>query len=429
MDAWAQLRGNGDMTPTSKRQCQNCGAELRTTVVDLGQAPLSNAFVELANQASPDMRHPLHARVCDKCFLVQVENCVPPTEIFSHYAYFSSYSKSWLAHAKAYAEKMIDRFHLTTDDEVIEIASNDGYMLKNFVAKGIPVLGIEPAANIAETAIEKGVNTRIAFFGEQTARALKAEGHAPKLIAAKNVMAHVPDINDFVAGLAVLLEGDAVFTVEFPHLLNLLNDVQFDTIYHEHFTYLSLLAVENILENHGLRVFDVEEVPTHGGSLRVFICTRNASHAECPGVNTIRDKERAANLHKLAGYQGFEQKVKKVRDDLLAFLVKAKQHGKRVAAYGAAAKGNTLLNYCGIGTNMVAYVVDLNPVKQNTLLPGSRIPVYPVERLHDDPVDYILILPWNLRTEIIEQLTPLQADHKFQYVTAIPELRVTTAAV
>ena len=300
MDALTQIHGDAGMTQTTKPQCQNCGADLRTTLVDLGQAPLSNAFVDPAKQGAPDRRYPLHARVCDKCFLVQVENCVPPSDIFSDYAYFSSYSKSWLAHAKAYAEKMIDRFHLTADDEVIEIASNDGYMLKNFVEKGIPVLGVEPAANIAKTAIEKGINTRIAFFGEQTARDLKAEGHAPKLIAAKNVMAHVPDINDFVAGLAVLLNGDAVFTVEFPHLLNLINEVQFDTIYHEHFTYLSLLAVENILERHGLRVFDVEEVPTHGGSLRVFICTKNASHANCPGVAAIRSTNRCIKYLKPA---------------------------------------------------------------------------------------------------------------------------------
>jgi len=404
-------------------KCQSCGAPLTQTLVDLGLSPLANSYLLAEDLAKSEPRYPLHARVCHGCWLVQVESVVPAAEIFGHYAYFSSYSETWLAHCERYAEAMIARFGLSADCQVIEIASNDGYLLQFFAKRGISVLGIEPAENVAEAAKAKGVPTRVAFFGRETAQKLKDENQRPDLIAAKNVLAHVPDINDFVAGLAILLNGDAVFTVEFPHLLNLIAEVQFDTIYHEHYSYLSLLAVERIFARHGLRVFDVEPVPTHGGSLRVFACLEHARHEPCPGVQAVREREAAARLDNPAGYEGFEPRVQKVRDDLLEFLQTAKREGKRVAAYGAAAKGNTLLNYCGIGPELVAYAVDRNPMKQNTFLPGSRIPVSPVERLESELADYILVLPWNLRDEIAEQLAPVRRMGS-KLVTAIPKMVV-----
>ena len=408
--------------------CQNCGAPLTRTLVDLGLSPLANSYVRLPldKDAPPDPVYPLHARVCDRCLLVQVESVVPASDIFSEYAYFSSYSDSWLAHVAAYAELVITRFGLNDSSLVMEIASNDGYLLQNFVRRGIPCLGIEPAANVAAVARKRGVPTLVKFFGRALAERLAAEGKHPALVASKNVLAHVPDINDFVAGVSVLLTGNAVYTVEFPHLLSLIEQVQFDTIYHEHYTYLSLLAVERIFDRHGLRVFDVEEIPTHGGSLRVFACRKEATMAIGAGVATVREKELRARLDRPEGYAGFEDRVRKVRDELLAYLHEAKRQGKRVAAYGAAAKGNTLLNYCAVGPELIRYVVDRNPMKQNTALPGSRIPVYPVETLSEDPVDDILILPWNLRDEITAQLEPYRRKG-CRIVTAIPRINIVEA--
>jgi hypothetical protein len=404
--------------------CRACGAPLTRSLVDLGLSALANAYVPPERAGTPDPRYPLHARVCDACLLVQVDDAVPATEIFAaDYAYFSSFSESWLAHARAYAEMATARFGLTPADLVVEIASNDGYLLQYFVQKGIPVLGIDPAANAARAAEAKGVRTRVDFFGARLARDLAAEGVRPALVASANVLAHVPDINDFVAGIATLLQGEAVWTVEFPHLLNLIAEVQFDTIYHEHYTYLSLLAVERILAGRGLRVFDVEEVPTHGGSLRVFACRAEAAHAEGPGVAAVRAKERAARLDRPEGYEGFGPRCERVRADLLAFLRAAKAAGRTVAAYGAAAKGNTLLNYCGIGPDLLAFCVDRNPAKQNTLLPGSHVPVFPPGELERRRPDDVLILPWNLREEIARQLAPLRAQGT-RLVTAIPEIRV-----
>jgi SAM-dependent methyltransferase len=367
---------------------------------------------------------PLHARVCDNCLLVQVERVVPPEAIFNDYAYFSSYSASWLAHARRYAQSMISRFDLGPQSKVVEIASNDGYLLTNFVEAGIPCLGIEPAANVAEVARAKGVPTEVAFFGVETARRLAEAGHNADLIAAKNVLAHVPDINDFAAGIAILLRDEGVFTVEFPHLLNLIREVQFDTIYHEHFTYLSLLAIERIFTRQGLRIFDVNEIPTHGGSLRVFVCHAEASYAAEPGVAAVRAKEIAAKLDRPEGYAGFAPRVEKIRCDLLAFLDGARTRGCTVAGYGAAAKGNTLLNYCGVGPERVAFVVDQNPAKQNRLLPGSRIPVRAPEAIIAAKPDVILILPWNLKDEITSQLFAARAWGA-QFVTAIPDIRVS----
>ena len=405
--------------------CRHCGAPLSQTLVDLGLSPLANSYVppERANTACP--RYPLHAWVCNNCYLVQVEDAVPADAIFNaDYAYFSSFSDSWLAHAKAYTEKMIDRLGLGPDDLVIEIASNDGYLLQYFVAKGIPVLGIEPSGSVAAAAEEKGVRTLVDYFGDALAQKVAKTEKPPALIASANVLAHVPDINDFVAGIVTLLTGDAVYTVEFPHLLNLIKEVQFDTIYHEHYSYLSLFAVEKIFAKAGLRVFDVEELPTHGGSLRVFACLEGASHPEGPGLAKVRADEAAAQFDRPEGYMNFTGQVEALRDELIAFLREATARGDTIAAYGAAAKGNTLLNYAGIGPELISYCVDRNPAKQNTLLPGSHIPVHGVEALREAPPDYVLILPWNIREEVIEQLADLK-PHGTRFATAVPEVRIS----
>ena len=412
------------MTAPQSPACQSCGHPLTRTLVDLGEQPLANSYIPLDRADAPEPRFPLHARVCDHCLLVQVDPVSRPEDIFTDYAYFSSFSDSWLAHCRDYVANMIERFALDETSRVVEIASNDGYMLQYFVARGVPVLGIEPAANIARIAIARGVPTEVAFFGAATARRLVGQGGAADLVAAKNVLAHVPDINDFVAGVAILLGPDGVFTVEFPHLLNLIREVQFDTIYHEHYTYLSLLALERIFARHGLAMFDVERHPTHGGSLRIFAAHSAAGRTPGAGVTDVRDEEIAAGLDRPEGYAGFDARVRAVRDGLRAFLDQAKADGKSVAGYGAAAKGNTLFNYCGVGPDDVAFVVDRNPAKQATLLPGSHIPVKPVAALDAAAPDYVLILPWNLRAEIIAQL-PEVTRRGAAFVTAIPEIRIT----
>ncbi len=405
--------------------CRQCGAPLSLTLVDLGLSPLANSYVPPEQAGQTDPRYPLHARVCEECWLVQVDDVVPAEEIFSTgYAYFSSFSDSWLAHCKAYCDKMTAELTLGPDSLVIEIASNDGYLLQYFVEKGIPVLGIEPSGNVAEVAIAKGVPTVVEFFTTDLARRLVAEGKRPDLIASANVLAHVPDINDFVGGIAALLTGDAVYTVEFPHLLNLINEVQFDTIYHEHYSYLSLVAVERIFAKAGLRVFEVEQLPTHGGSLRVFGCLKAARHLERPGLALVRAAEQAAKLDRADGYAGFTVRVEALRNGLQDFLNGAKRAGKTVVAYGAAAKGNTLLNYAGVGTDLVAFCVDKNPAKQNMLLPGNHIPVRGVEALRAARPDYVLILPWNIRAEVIAQLADLGAAGT-KFVTAVPEIRIS----
>ncbi|MEW5729778.1 MAG: class I SAM-dependent methyltransferase [Pseudomonadota bacterium] len=387
---------------TSSPCCRFCGQPLTQTFVDLGETPLANSYLDPKSD-KPEPRFPLHARVCGSCRLVQVDDVATPEEIFRHYAYFSSYSASWVEHARRFTETMTARFGLGKDSQVVEVASNDGYLLRHFVAAGIPALGIEPAENVAQAARAVGVPTEAVFFGQSTARDLVGRGLAADLAVANNVLAHVPDINDFVAGFAVLLKPRGVLSVEFPHLLRLMAEVQFDTIYHEHFCYLSLLAVERVFAAHGLRVFDVEELPTHGGSLRILACHRDAQHAEGPGLDKVRADEAAAGLDTDAAYQGFEPRVRAVRDALLAFLRQAKAEGRTVAGYGAAAKGNTLLNYCGVTTDLIDFVVDRNPHKQGTLLPGSRIPVLGAEALAERRPDYVLILPWNLKDEIVRQ--------------------------
>lgn len=404
--------------------CQGCGAPLLLTWVDLGLQPLSNSNIRPENAAMPETLYPLHARVCEQCLLVQVDSVVPASAIFNDdYAYFSSFSDSWLRHCEAYVAAMTERFDLGPDSQVVEIASNDGYMLQYFVARGVPVLGVEPSANTAQVAIAKGVPTEVRFFGLDTARDLAAQGKSADLLAAKNVMAHVPAINDFVAGVEAILKPEGVFTVEFPHLLKTSENVQFDQIYHEHYTYLSLLAVDNIVARHGLRVFDVEEQTTHGGSLRVFICKTAASHVETANVARVRAEERAAKLDRAAGYTSFTAKVEAVRKGLLDFLATARAEGRTVAGYGAAAKGNTLLNYAHLTADDIAMIADRSPAKQNRLAPGSRIPIVSPETLLASKPDYVLILPWNLADEIKGQLGEIAAWGG-KCVIAIPELRV-----
>ena len=404
--------------------CRHCAAPLTRTLVDLGLSPLANSYVKPEDAGTPCPRYPLHARVCDTCFLVQVEDAVPADAIFNaDYAYFSSFSDSWLKHCKAYVDAMIPRFEIGSDDLVMEIASNDGYLLQYFVEAGVPVLGIEPTANTAAVAEEKGVPTRVEFFTRDNAKRLHAEGIHPKLVASANVLAHVPDINDFVGGIAEVLTGDAVWTVEFPHLLNLIEKVQFDTIYHEHYTYLSLVALERIFAAQGLRVFDVEELPTHGGSLRVYSCLDGASHQAQPGLAAVRAREAEAKLDRAEGYEGFEPKVKRLRNSLLVHLASAKAKGHSVAAYGAAAKGNTLLNYCDVTADQIAYCVDKNPAKQDTLLPGSHIPVYGVEKLREARPDELLILPWNIKDEVVAQSADIKGQGT-RFLIAVPETHV-----
>ncbi|WP_158812153.1 class I SAM-dependent methyltransferase [Beijerinckia sp. L45] len=403
--------------------CRACGATLKHTFADLGLSPLANAYVPLAKAREGEMVFPLHAHVCETCFLVQLEEFETPENIFSDYAYFSGFSTSWLHHAEDYVATMTQRFGLGPDKKVVEVASNDGYLLQYFVKRGIPVLGVEPAANVAKVAVERGVPTEVAFFGEATALRLVAEGHAADLTAANNVLAHVPDILDFTAGFKVLLKPDGVGTFEFPHLLRMVEQKQFDTIYHEHFSYLSLKVVAEILGKTDLRVFDVEEWPTHGGSLRVFFCHDAAAHQATSSVERILAEERAGGLSELAGYTRFAEEVVAIKCATLKALIALREEGKVVVAYGAAAKGNTFLNYCGIGPELVRAVADRSPHKQGTLLPGVRIPVVSPEEMLAMKPDYLLILPWNLKDEVAGQMVEIRAWGG-KFITAIPKLSV-----
>jgi SAM-dependent methyltransferase len=392
-------------------------------VADLGLSPLANAYVPATRADRGEMVHPLHAFVCEACWLVQLEAFETPEAIFSDYAYFSGFSAGWLAHAEAYVAAMQARFGLGPDSRVVEVASNDGYLLRAVVARGIPALGVEPAANVAAVARASGIPTEVAFFGAETARRLRAEGHAADLMAANNVLAHVPDIHDFVEGFRVLLKPEGVATFEFPHLLRMIAERQFDTIYHEHFSYLSLGVVSEILAAHGMRVFDVEAWPTHGGSLRVFACHAAAAHPQGPAVARVRAEERAGGLFEAGGYAAFAEDVVRIKCATLAFLAELRLTGQTVCAYGAAAKGNTFLNYCGIGPELVQVVADRSPHKQGTLLPGSRIPVVAPEALLARRPDYVLILPWNLKDEIAGEMAAIR-DWGGRFVTAIPRLAV-----
>lgn len=408
---------------TSMKRCRICDTALSHTFADLGVQPLSNSYVRPEHAHLGEKFYPLHAYVCGKCHLVQLEEFESPEAIFSDYAYFSSFSASWLRHAERYAAAMRTRFGLGTGSKVVEVASNDGYLLQYFHQAGVPVLGVEPAANVAAVAREKGVATEVAFFGEATAARLRDAGHAADLMAANNVLAHVPDILDFMTGFRVLLKPDGVVTFEFPHVARQIENNQFDQIYHEHFSYLSLLVVDTVASRVGLRVFDVEEVPTHGGSLRVFLCLPTARHAETAAVRRVRDAEIAAGLDTLDGYARFPLATRTIKLDALDFLVTAKRAGKRICGYGAAAKGNTFLNYLGAGIDMIDAVADRSPYKQGTLLPGSRIPVVSPEALSAMKPDYVLILPWNLKTEVSEEMAHIR-EWGGRFVVAIPEMTV-----
>jgi hypothetical protein len=389
----------------SQRRCHLCGTEVTRTFVDLGMSPLCESYVAAANLDRSEVFYPLHVRICDECLLVQLPAYVSGEEIFSDYAYFSSYSDSWVTHAKQYAEDMTDRLALTSASLIIEVASNDGYLLQHFKAAGIPVLGVEPAANVAEAAVAKGIPTVVRFLGLETGQRIAAEHGRADLVAGNNVFAHVPDIRGFAAGLRALVKDTGVVTLEFPHLLRLIERRQYDTIYHEHFSYLSLLTASRALETAGLHVVDVDELHTHGGSLRVY-----ARPIECAGeptaaVKLVLDAEEAAGLHSLAGHDGFASQVLRIKSDLLEFLLTAAREGRSVVGYGAPGKGNTLLNHCGIRSDLLAYTVDRSPVKQGKFLPGTHIPIHDPQRLADTRPDYVLVLPWNLRDEISEQLS------------------------
>jgi SAM-dependent methyltransferase len=384
--------------------CRFCGAPLEATFADLGMSPLANSFVAPEQVNAMERFFPLHALVCGRCFLVQLAEYESPEGIFSDYAYFSSYSTTWLEHSRRYVEAMVERFGLDGSSQVVELASNDGYLLQYFTERDIPVLGIEPAANVAEVAVAKGIPTVVEFFGVETARGV-VEQHAADLLLGNNVLAHVPDLNDFVGGMKVLLKPGGAITMEFPHLMRLIDSNQWDTIYHEHFSYLSFTTVRRVFAAHGLRLFDVEELPTHGGSLRIFGChDDDGGKPDTEQARELLAREDAARYSSLAIYEDFGQRVAEDKRAILALLIELKRDGRRIAGYGAPAKGNTLLNYCGIGIDMVDYTCDLNPEKQGHLLPGSRIPIRAPDALREDRPDVVWILPWNLEDEITEQL-------------------------
>lgn len=408
-------------------KCRHCGSELTLPLVDLGSAPPSNAYLTEQSLHAPEKWFPLRVLVCEHCWLVQTEDVAQAHELFdADYSYFSGYSSSWLAHAKRYVADMVRRFDLNTDSHVMEIAANDGYLLQYVKARNIPCTGVEPTAGTAAAARGKGIPIVEDFFGVRLARELVAHGKQADLMVANNVLAHVPDINDFVAGFAVLLNPQGVATFEFPHLLTLIAENQFDTIYHEHFSYLSLSVVNRIFAANGLTVFDVEEHPTHGGSLRVFAqCDDTGRQPVTRHVSDLLAREAAFGVRTASFYEGFQQRVDRIKLDFLAFLVDARRSGTKVAAYGAAAKGNTLLNYTGVRPDLLPYVVDRNPAKQGKYLPGSRIPIVDEEYVRRDHPDRVVILPWNLREEVVEQLAYIR-EWGGECVTAVPELRITS---
>ncbi|NHC34863.1 class I SAM-dependent methyltransferase [Scytonema millei] len=404
--------------------CRFCGSLLRHSFVDLGMSPLCESYITPAQLNQMEPFYPLHVYVCDRCFLVQLLEYVSPSDIFSHYAYFSSYSDTWLQHVRDYTDKMIGRWGLHEQSQVVEIASNDGYLLQYFVAQGIPVLGIEPAVNVAKVAQEKGISTVVKFFGQHTARELAAKGKQADLLLGNNVLAHVPDLNDFVAGMKILLKPEGVITMEFPHLMRLMEGNQFDTIYHEHFSYLSFLTVEKVFATHGLTIFDVEQLSTHGGSLRIYVShAEDTSKSISQQVKALRSEEKVTGFTTLEHYFSFAQKVKETKFKLLDFLITAKKQGKSIVGYGAPGKGNTLLNYCGIRTDFIDYTVDRSSFKQGKLLPGTRIPIFNPNKILETKPDYLLILPWNLQNEIMEQMAYIR-DWGGKFVVPIPEVTV-----
>jgi SAM-dependent methyltransferase len=408
----------------TQANCRFCGSRLRHTFVDLGMSPLCESYLtaQQLNQVEPF--YPLHAYVCESCFLVQLQEYVSPNEIFSEYAYFSSYSDTWLQHAKNYTDLMVDRFKLAERSSVVEIASNDGYLLQYFADKGIPVLGIEPAANVAEAAVKKGIPTRVEFFGDELAHKMAAEGRHADLLLGNNVLAQVPDLNGFVKGMKILLKPRGVITMEFPHLMRLMDENQFDTIYHEHFSYFSLLTVERIFAAHGLTLFDVDELPTHGGSLRIY--ARHSENTFKPvgqHVIDLRARELAGHLNSLPSYLSFGERVKETKRKILQLFIRLKRKGKSVVGYGAPGKGNTLLNYCAIRSDFLDYTVDRNPYKQGKFLPGTHIPVYHPDKIRETRPEYVLVLPWNFKEEIMKQIIYIR-EWGGQFIVLIPEPKV-----
>lgn len=404
--------------------CRFCSAPLNHTFVDLGMSPLCESFLAESQLNGMEPFYPLHVYVCERCFLVQLEEYVDPVEIFSEYAYFSSYADTWLQHCKRYTENMCERFGLDKNSQVVEVASNDGYLLQYFVAAGIPALGIEPARNVAQVAIEKGVPTLVDFFGKALAQQLAAQGQQADLLLGNNVMAQVPNLNDFVAGLKLLLKPTGVITIEFPHLMRLMAGNQFDTIYHEHFSYFSLSTTEKLFAANGLTIFDVEELPTHGGSLRIYARhQQDTSKPATAKLQQLRQVESGAGMQSLAAYSAFSEQVKQTKHKLLQSLIELRAAGKQIVGYGAPGKGNTLLNYCAIRTDFLDYTVDRNPYKHGKFTPGTHIPIFPPDKINQTRPDYILILPWNLKDEIMKQLEPIR-QWGGKFIVPIPEVTI-----
>ena len=404
--------------------CRFCGYGLTRTFVDLGMSPLCESFLKAEQLNEMELFYPLHVYVCEKCLLVQLQEYVSREHIFTEYAYFSSYSDSWLQHAKAYVNSIVERFRIGAQSQVVELASNDGYLLQYFVERGIPVLGIEPAANVAQAAMKKGIPTVIRFFGQQTARDLSVEHRKADLMLGNNVLAQVPDLNDFVKGMKIMLKPEGLITMEFPHLMRLIEENQFDTIYHEHFSYFSLATVEKVFAAHGLTIFDVEELPTHGGSLRIY--ARHSENTKEPinrSVLDLKAREKAGGFTRLETYLCFAKKVEATKRNLLNFLIRAKSEGRSIVGYGAPGKGNTLLNYCGIRTDFIEYTVDRNPYKHGKYTPGTHIPIHHPDKIRETRPDYLLILPWNLKKEIMEQNAYIR-ESGGKFVVPIPEVAV-----
>jgi len=410
--------------PIGDKGCMFCGTKLQHTFVDLGMSPLCESYVPRESLNKMEPFYPLHAYVCSNCYLVQLDEYVSPDHIFTEYAYFSSYADSWVEHMRQYANMITERLELNRDSFIIELASNDGYLLQHFVEKKIPVLGIEPAANVAKVAIEKGIPTLVKFFGVASAKDLVRQGKLADLVCGANVLAQVPDVNDFVGGMKLILKTNGVVTIEFPHLLRLIEENQFDTIYHEHFSYFSLITSEKIFAEHGLVIFDVEEIPTHGGSLRIYARhVEDISKPVSERVINLRQHEIDVGFTDIAYYSTFGEKVKNTKRKLLNFLIRAKEDGKTVIGYGAPGKGNTLLNYCGIKTDFIDYTVDRNTYKQGKYLPGTHIPIHHPDRIRESKPDYLFILPWNFKDEIMKQNAFIR-EWGGKFVVPIPEATI-----
>ena len=415
--------GNKHSAKGKRTTCRHCGAPLVQSVVDLGVQPPCEGYVPAEHFNEPEAFYPLHAMICKECLLVQLETDVSPESIYTEYAYFSSFSDSWLEHCRQFTDRITSQLALRADSQVVELASNDGYLLKNFVAKGIPAYGVEPAANIAKVAEERGIPTVVAFFGETTARSLVDQGRQADLIIANNVFGHIPDINDFVLGIQLLLKVGGTVSIEIPHFMRLMENNQFDTIYHEHYCYHTLLADTKIFKSFGLRLFDVEELSTHGGSIRMYLCHEKDPRMNSLAVASLIELERSRGLDRVETYAAFGEKVRETKRIFLTFLIEAVRSGKTIAGYGAPGKGNTLLNYCGIRTDFIDFVVDRNPYKHGKFLPGSRIPIFSPDKIDEMKPDYLIILPWNIKEEIMNQMAHIR-EWGGRFVVPIPEVRV-----